>query len=754
MKTRKYFHTFLILSLFFSNLLIGQVLDSRVDEFLFDDKFENPIRRRPPTGDEVTENIRFTYTNSAALFSHSLIERAMRAQQDAWFFRQYNLLEQEIEKQLGTQFPNFQEAQRAFYKNLEKSTVLGNVGSSKSKYSSRVNTKTKVQKKFVSDYKLLDIRANEIRSGQILSSFGHLQHQGTPLNQLTSLSQIEALKTSDLNALKNNAWRLFNDQKVYNYLEYSINRGLIANNLNHPILTELLQKQLLHYNGFDRWQQLDLMQLYLNRVQIPLVLIVPIYPNTFGHSTFIENFATTNRSGGISIFHPSYLSDAIAAALSNNPSTPAHVIRTRVTAAYNSSLQQATSAILNTSNTDDILAEAAVTGLGRRNNTFLDAKPALREEIVKYFKANNSSKFSQDGINYLLNQYHDKKLFVIDKNVYSSSIAPLIGDINDPARAFEFCPSDRGIKEGLPHFGNVLSKFFEIEQDNNFKGFIIREMFDAKGIRVPSQNVVANSWYGENFKFANQVDGCIRIEFLNDFTNILLPDCQKNEYEDAIRKGDIVFSKKYGWVDASHAFVDTDRNNPFIGVKNLWRQLKNPPLPSQISDGYYSVNYKQDVILLGLSVGIERQYLVKPGLSFAQRKSVALAILQDVSLAFESLQSLHPTSTSSFEPADLPSNMLSFYRHVEGYTEQQIRNIIETVSVNQSLEVFRLYPCTFVDKKYKNKTFKPVRFESPYTSSDFGVPNVFNTVQPLTIKSIKEFGTADLILFQQDIISR
>lgn len=230
-----------------------------------------------------------------------------------------------------------------------------------------------------------------------------------------------------------------------------------------------------------------------------------------------------------------------------------------------------------------------------------------------------------------------------------------------------------------------------------------------------------------------------------------IKNCNEEEYEDAIRDGKIVFTRKYGWVDNTHAFFDTKRDDPYIGVDNLWKQLKEPPSNSQIYNGYYSVNYKQDVVVLGISIGIERQYLVRPGLNLEQRKSVALAILQNVSTAFESFQSVHPTSNSSFEPADLPSNMINFYRHVEGLTNQQILNVIEPVSIEQSLEVFRLYPCTFASDEYKNRTFGPLRFESPYTSANFGIPNILNTIKPFEIKTVKHFGSANLILLEQKI---
>jgi hypothetical protein len=50
------------------------------------------------------------------------------------------------------------------------------------------------------------------------------------------------------------------------------------------------------------------------------------------------------------------------------------------------------------------------------------------------------------------------------------------------------------------------------------------------------------------------------------------------------------------------------------------------------------------------------------------------------------------------------------------------------------------------------RTFAPVRFDSPYTSNNFGVPNEFKTIQPFEIKGVKDFRKADLILLEQDII--
>ena len=42
----------------------------------------------------------------------------------------------------------------------------------------------------------------------------------------------------------------------------------------------------------------------------------------------------------------------------------------------------------------------------------------------------------------------------------------------------------------------------------------------------------------------------------------------------------------------------------------------------------------------------------------------------------------------------------------------------------------------------------------PFTSDDFGIPNILNTITPLQVQSTNDFGRANLILLEQDIISR
>ncbi|CAA0183155.1 exported hypothetical protein [Tenacibaculum maritimum] len=738
-----------IFFMLFSCFAFGQTDDLqyfRGDEFQYFDGFKD-LNLSPPRNGEL-EDFSFSWSNysfTTALHNRAILHEAqINAQRDRWYRRQLDLIKEYLENKYNRTYASYDEAKNDVFLRTERDHIYPSSRPPRNKYYRLINDGKKKVTYNIGNLKALEIRKTEIQSGNIDNSgIPFMYINGTSLADITSV-----------NILNNYIGR------HTDYLKFDISEKYINTNIFRKIETlpgdvnfesHLLNLKNNYYNGFNDWDRLNLMHFFLNYEHIKKYLSSPyILPTEFSNfyaidkatPTNIEDYARRNRGGGKHLL-------ANECRIRIPGPRPIYKDIPKCLAAQRNYIDN----LLSSSNSLDALAEMAIQGLGTRNVNFLKARPDLKQKVINYFKANDFSRPSHNAINYLLNQYQDENPFIVDTSLYFSPVDLLIGDIEDLNRAVEFCSHGEGNVQGVPHFGNVLAALFETETDNDFKGFIIREMFKGKGINVPEQNVVPNSWYGENFKFVNRDNGCIRIEFINEQTNNTPPDCQTDDYEAAIRRGDLVFTKKYGWVDMRHAFANTNRPNPYIGAENLWRQLKNPPTSSQIYQGYYSVNYKQDVVRAGISIGIERQYLVRPGLTLEQRKSVALAIFQDVSIAFESLQSLHPTSTSSFSPEDLPSNMLSFYRHVEELTDQQILNVIETVGIEESLRVIRLYPCTFADKRFKNKTFEPVRFESPYTSGDVGIPTIFNSIQPFEIKPASSFGNADLILWEQDIIS-
>lgn len=199
-----------------------------------------------------------------------------------------------------------------------------------------------------------------------------------------------------------------------------------------------------------------------------------------------------------------------------------------------------------------------------------------------------------------------------------------------------------------------------------------------------------------------------------------------DSYEKGILDKDISFSRNYGWVDQTHAFTDTKRKDVDIGIGNLWSKILN-----EKGNSSFDVNYTQVASVFGFKVGETGEFRIKGGLSIQEKREVALAIVQDVSLKFEALQSFAFWSGSSFEPADLPSNILSFYRTVyNDLDSDKLKDLIGILNPISSLRVYRQYPGTFTDGKYKNRSFSPKYFNSIFSPNDFNVPAQLSRVKP------------------------
>ena len=192
-----------------------------------------------------------------------------------------------------------------------------------------------------------------------------------------------------------------------------------------------------------------------------------------------------------------------------------------------------------------------------------------------------------------------------------------------------------------------------------------------------------------------------------------------------------VYTCNCGWVDTSHAFEKTKRKRIDIGADNLWKQIKNESgVKSQWKNGF-QVIYSQDIVKLGLSIGVTKEYFVKYGLSLKTKEQIALSIFQEVSLEFEQLQSLHPTSGSSFEPADLVSNILGFYSVIRPKLTKNyiLDNLCKQLGTDKSAKIYKKYPGTFTISKYKNKKFTPRFFDNEYCKNPV-FPKEFQEIKP------------------------
>ncbi len=214
-------------------------------------------------------------------------------------------------------------------------------------------------------------------------------------------------------------------------------------------------------------------------------------------------------------------------------------------------------------------------------------------------------------------------------------------------------------------------------------------------------------------------------------------ESSRDKYESAIKRGDIVYTKNYGWVDTTHAFETSTRD--YVGANKLWNQILNETGKKGTHNGVegFYIKYRQDAKVMGHLVGIEGTFFIKSGLSLEQKEQAALSIFQQVSFEFEYLQLLGYAigrGDSAFEPADLPSNMLGFYMAVKPeLTKDKIMSLIEPLSAQESLEIFNnhsdMFSHLFEKLKYKNTSFSPIYFNNKYSDS-ISVPNELNSIVP------------------------
>ncbi|MFP4203207.1 MAG: hypothetical protein ACLFS4_02615, partial [Opitutales bacterium] len=130
----------------------------------------------------------------------------------------------------------------------------------------------------------------------------------------------------------------------------------------------------------------------------------------------------------------------------------------------------------------------------------------------------------------------------------------------------------------------------------------------------------------------------------------------------------LIYSTKCGWIDWGHALPG--------GPADLWSAItdESEAIASLTGEGFH-VGYEQDMGSGLLRVAVAGHYFVKHELSEAQKKAVALGIFKEVSDNFENLQANWPfswISNSGNSEEDRPSNLIAFYRAVEGFSRDQI----------------------------------------------------------------------------------
>lgn len=174
------------------------------------------------------------------------------------------------------------------------------------------------------------------------------------------------------------------------------------------------------------------------------------------------------------------------------------------------------------------------------------------------------------------------------------------------------------------------------------------------------------------------------------------------------------YTCRCGWVDWGHALPG--------GALELKRQLDseraNWPGLSRVDITYngrpaYIVIYGQAMSGFGITVSLQRHWVVLKGLSPKQKEQVGLGIFLAASHQFETLQSTFPFSLrgSGYSMEDLVSNLIGFYSAFRGVSQDEMRRMCGEVGVEESYRVWDKHLPNGLGA-IRNTTTRPILYPS------------------------------------------
>lgn len=194
----------------------------------------------------------------------------------------------------------------------------------------------------------------------------------------------------------------------------------------------------------------------------------------------------------------------------------------------------------------------------------------------------------------------------------------------------------------------------------------------------------------------------------------------------------LIYTCNCGWIDLGHLNSEESHRYRYASAAYLWKDIlqeRGIDIPGQPDS--HLIQYKQSMGRFGLKREFSRFYLIKKGLSLADKRSVALSIFMEVSMGFESLQaSMSLITDSGFSQEDLVSNMIGFYSAVHGAIDW--KTLCKPVSTEASLAV---WDTNGPVGNQKNKVFQPQFHACEECKSKHHVhvprfPSVFQSIQP------------------------
>ena len=261
--------------------------------------------KKRSTGETEFEDFSFNWDNGfhIALNNQILLKLARKKAKRVWFKRQKKRVRENIEKKLGRNFDNYDQAKEALFLFSEKENIYRNSKPPINKYQSLRSDGYAISKGYLKELKLLQLRKIEISAGNIHNpKYGYLKANGMLLKDIKDLNTLNQKWDNIVIPLGSNINNTHYNTSIYQKL----------NNLGADFNKQIIALKNNYYNRFNQWEQLNLMQLLLNFEEYKRLSScgVCLLPSSFykfkeldkATSRVIETYAMNNRDKRTSIF--------------------------------------------------------------------------------------------------------------------------------------------------------------------------------------------------------------------------------------------------------------------------------------------------------------------------------------------------------------------------------------------------------------------------------------------------------------------
>jgi hypothetical protein len=301
--------TYIYRTLFIGVLVSSYLTHSQIrpnnnrGEYLRFDEIKDLKKRS--TGETEFEDFSFNWDNGfhTALNNQILLKLARKKAKRVWFKRQKKRVRENIEKKLGRNFDNYDQAKEALFLFSEKENIYRNSKPPINKYQSLRSDGYAISKGYLKELKLLQLRKIEISAGNIHNpKYGYLKANGMLLKDIKDLNTLNQKWDNIVIPLGSNINNTHYNTSIYQKL----------NNLGADFNKQIIALKNNYYNRFNQWEQLNLMQLLLNFEEYKRLSScgVCLLPSSFykfkeldkATSRVIETYAMNNRDKRTSIF--------------------------------------------------------------------------------------------------------------------------------------------------------------------------------------------------------------------------------------------------------------------------------------------------------------------------------------------------------------------------------------------------------------------------------------------------------------------